>query len=52
MARSPSPSTFEIASAAISWTNAAVFSPDVAIEHLFPPYTAEKVEALEQGFQN
>jgi len=24
--------------------------PDVAIEHLFPPYTAEKVEALSQWF--
>jgi aldehyde dehydrogenase (NAD+) len=25
--------------------------PDVAIEHLFPPYTKEKVEALEQWFE-
>ena len=25
--------------------------PDVAIDHLFPPYTAEKVEALQQWFQ-
>jgi aldehyde dehydrogenase (NAD+) len=28
-----------------------VSPPDVAIEHLFPPYTADKVEALEQWFQ-
>jgi aldehyde dehydrogenase (NAD+) len=25
--------------------------PDVAIEHLFPPYTAEKVQALSQWFE-
>jgi len=24
--------------------------PDVAIEHLFPPYTPEKVQALNQWF--
>ena len=28
-----------------------VSPPDVAIEHLFPPYTADNVEALEQWFQ-
>ena len=25
--------------------------PDVAIEHLFPPYTEEKVKALSQWFE-
>jgi aldehyde dehydrogenase (NAD+) len=25
--------------------------PDVAIEHLFPPYTGEKVKALSQWFE-
>jgi len=25
--------------------------PDVAIEHLFPPYTNEKVQALSQWFE-
>jgi aldehyde dehydrogenase (NAD+) len=25
--------------------------PDVAIEHLFPPYTKEKVKALSQWFE-
>jgi aldehyde dehydrogenase (NAD+) len=28
-----------------------VSPPDVAIEHLFPPYTMEKVEALQQWFE-
>ena len=27
-----------------------VSPPDVAIDHLFPPYTKEKVQALNQGF--
>jgi aldehyde dehydrogenase (NAD+) len=25
--------------------------PDIAIEHLFPPYTTEKVQALRQWFE-
>ncbi|MGH6848717.1 MAG: aldehyde dehydrogenase family protein [Methylocella sp.] len=28
-----------------------ISQPDVAIEHLFPPYTKEKVEALKQWFE-
>jgi len=28
-----------------------ILPPDVAIEHLFPPYTTEKVQALGQWFE-
>jgi aldehyde dehydrogenase (NAD+) len=37
---------------ALSHTKSILISPpDVAIEHLFPPYTTEKVQALSQWFE-
>jgi aldehyde dehydrogenase (NAD+) len=37
---------------ALSHAKSVLISPrDVAIEHLFPPYTEEKVKALSQWFE-
>jgi aldehyde dehydrogenase (NAD+) len=37
---------------ALTYAKSVLISPpDVAIEHLFPPYTTEKVKALSQWFE-
>ena len=36
---------------ALTHAKSVLSPPDVAIEHLFPPYTNEKVQALSQWFE-
>ena len=53
LSHSPTESTQPTAEAAHSLTHAKsvlISPPDLAVDHLFPPYTKEKVQGLDQWF--